>query len=52
MMPPGGGVGMGLRQSDTELREKFTPPSPSMKADGTLNALLKQWFGDEVPLFE
>jgi polar amino acid transport system substrate-binding protein len=51
-MPPGQGVSAGLRQSDNELREKFTTAIAGMKADGSLNALLKQWFGDEVPLFE
>jgi polar amino acid transport system substrate-binding protein len=36
----GGGVGMGIRKSDTELRDKFTAAIESMKADGTLNALI------------
>ena len=52
MMPPGQGVSAGLRQSDTELREKVSATIAGMKADGSLNALLKKWFGDEVPLFE
>lgn len=52
MMPPGQGVSAGLRQSDEELRAKFTAAIASMKADGSLNAMLKQWFGEEVPLFE
>ena len=52
MMPPGQGVSAGLRQSDTELREKFSAAIAGMKADGSMNALLKKWFGDEVPLFE
>ncbi|RID92613.1 amino acid ABC transporter [Gemmobacter lutimaris] len=47
----GGGVGLGFRQSDTELREKFTAAIQSMKADGTLNAALKKHFGEETPLF-
>ena len=36
----GGGVGMGIRKSDTELRDKFTAAIESMKADGSLNALI------------
>jgi len=36
----GGGVGMGIRKSDKELRDKFTAAIDSMKADGTLNALI------------
>lgn len=39
----GGGIGLGVRQSDTELRDKFTAAIQSMKADGTLNALIVKW---------
>ncbi|MGJ8622584.1 MAG: transporter substrate-binding domain-containing protein [Yoonia sp.] len=39
----GGGVGLGLRESDGELREKFNLAIASMKADGTLNALIAEW---------
>jgi polar amino acid transport system substrate-binding protein len=45
-VPLGGGVGMGLRESDTELRDKFDAAITSMKADGTLNALLAKWFAE------
>ena len=51
-MPPGLGVSMGIRQSDDELRATFNAAIDEMKADGSLNALLQQWFGEEVPLFE
>lgn len=44
----GGGVGMGIRESDGELREKFNVAIASMKADGTLNTMLIKWFGDEI----
>ena len=44
----GGGVGMGIRESDNELRDKFNVAIASMKADGTLNTLLVKWFGDEI----
>jgi polar amino acid transport system substrate-binding protein len=47
----GGGVGMGLRQSDTELRGKFDTAIASMKADGSLNTLIKKWFGDDADVF-
>ncbi len=47
----GGGVGMGLRESDTELKEKFNAAIQSMKDDGTLNAMIKKWFGDEAAVF-
>jgi polar amino acid transport system substrate-binding protein len=39
----GGGVGMGVRESDGELKAKFDAAITSMKADGTLNALLAKW---------
>ncbi|WP_204113963.1 transporter substrate-binding domain-containing protein [Shimia biformata] len=39
----GGGVGMGLRESDGELRAKFDAAIQSMKDDGTLNALIAKW---------
>ncbi|NRB34218.1 MAG: transporter substrate-binding domain-containing protein [Rhodobacteraceae bacterium] len=45
-VPLGGGVGMGLRESDGELRAKFDAAITSMKADGTLNAMLDKWFGE------
>ena len=45
-VPLGGGVGMGLRESDAELREKFDAAITSMKEDGSLNAMLIKWFGE------
>lgn len=42
----GEGVGMGLRQSDTALREKFDAAIQSMKDDGSLNAMLAKWMPD------
>lgn len=39
----GGGVGMGFRKSDGELRGKFNDAITSMKNDGTLNALIAKW---------
>ncbi len=39
----GGGVGMGVRESDNDLRDKFDAAIASMKADGSLNALIAKW---------
>ena len=50
-VPLGGGVGMGLRESDTELRDKFDAAIASMKADGSLNALLIKWFGADTQTY-
>ena len=50
-VPLGGGVGMGLRESDSELKEKFDTAITAMKEDGTLNELLKKWFGDDTTTY-
>ncbi|MEM9601388.1 MAG: transporter substrate-binding domain-containing protein [Pseudomonadota bacterium] len=47
----GGGVGMGIRESDGKLRDKMNAAIQSMKDDGSLNALLKKWFGDDTNLY-
>lgn len=39
----GGGVGMGFRESDAELRGKFDAAITSMKEDGSLNELIAKW---------
>ena len=39
----GGGVGMGIRESDGELKAKFDAAITSMKEDGTLNELIAKW---------
>ena len=39
----GGGVGMGIRESDGELRASFDAAIQSMKDDGTLNELITKW---------
>ncbi|WP_136442808.1 transporter substrate-binding domain-containing protein [Pacificoceanicola onchidii] len=39
----GGGVGMGIRKSDGELRDKFDAAIQSMKDDGSLNEMITKW---------
>ena len=46
----GNGVGMGLRESDDELTEKFDTAIQSMKDDGSLNELISKWM-PEAGLF-
>ncbi|MFN3274291.1 MAG: transporter substrate-binding domain-containing protein [Paracoccus sp. (in: a-proteobacteria)] len=48
----GEGIGMGLRQSDNELRDTFDAQITAMKEDGSLNALIVKWFGDDALVFE
>ena len=45
----GGGIGMGLRKSDSELLDKFNAAIDSMKADGSLNELIEKWFSIAGP---
>jgi polar amino acid transport system substrate-binding protein len=47
----GGGIGMGVRQSDVALRETFDAIITEMKADGSLNTLIIEWFGENAPTF-
>ncbi|SFQ97900.1 transporter substrate-binding domain-containing protein [Poseidonocella sedimentorum] len=50
-VPLGGGIGLGLRESDTELKAKFDAAITSMKEDGSLNELLIKWFGEDTSTF-
>ena len=42
-VPLGGGVGMGFRESDGELKGIFDAAIQSMKDDGSLNELIGKW---------
>lgn len=46
--PFGKGVGVGIRQEDTDLAEMFNKAIAEAKADGTINRLAQQWFGFDV----
>ncbi|MBM2576105.1 transporter substrate-binding domain-containing protein [Jannaschia sp. Os4] len=50
-VPLGGGVGMGVRETDGEMREKFDAAITAMKEDGSLNELIVKWFGDDAPQY-
>jgi len=43
----GGGVGVGMREGDERLAA-FDAAIASMKEDGTLNALIVEWFGEDA----
>ena len=47
----GGGVGIGLRESDTALKDKMNAAIQSMKDDGSLNTMIKKWFGEDSVVF-
>lgn len=42
-VPLGGGVGLGVRESDAKLKAKFDAAIASMKEDGSLNKLIAKW---------
>ncbi|SFO83316.1 transporter substrate-binding domain-containing protein [Tranquillimonas alkanivorans] len=44
----GGGIGLGVRESDTELKETFDAAITEMKEEGALNPLIVKWFGDDA----
>jgi octopine/nopaline transport system substrate-binding protein len=46
--PFGEGVGVGVRQEDTDLVEMFNKAIDEAKADGTINNLAQKWFGFDV----
>ena len=46
----GEGVGIGLRQEDDELRERFNAAICELKEDGTLDALVVEWFGYDASM--
>jgi len=39
----GGGMGLGIRESDPDLKATFDTAIQSMKDDGSLNALITKW---------
>jgi len=47
----GGGVGAGLRKEDTELKAKLDEAITALKADGTVDKLIGQWFEGQGPFF-
>ena len=47
----GGGVGMGLRKDDDELQDSMGKALESMKEDGSLDALIEQYF-DAGPFYK
>ncbi|MEM8824387.1 MAG: hypothetical protein AAGF30_12315 [Pseudomonadota bacterium] len=43
---------MGIRETDGELKDTFDTIIGEMKEDGSLNALIVKWFGDDAATFE
>ena len=47
----GNGVGAGIRKEDTDLKAKVNEALASLKADGTVDKLIAQWFEGKGPYF-
>ena len=44
------GIGIGVR-SDSDLQDKLNPALAAMKADGSLNELIRRWVGEDAANF-
>ena len=47
----GGGIGVGLREGDEELKAALDAAIDSMKEDGSLNEMIVKWFGEEAQTY-
>ena len=45
------GTGIGVREADAELRAKLDESIGEMKEDGSLNDLIRKWFGEDARTF-
>ena len=45
------GTGIGVREDDVGLREKLDGAIGEMKQDGSLNDLIRKWFGESALTF-
>ena len=50
-VPLGDGIGIGMRKSDSALKEKLNAAITKLKESGELNTMIKKWFGDEAKTF-
>ena len=47
----GNGIGAGIRKDETELKTKLDEALTALKADGTVDELIAQWFEGRGPYF-
>ena len=45
------GIGIGVREDDSELKDKLDEAIRSMKDDGSLNELIRKWFDGDADTF-
>ena len=45
------GIGIGVREDDSDLKDKLDDAIDSMKEDGSLNSLIRKWFDEDAETF-
>ena len=45
------GIGIGIREGDSQLKDKLDRAIAAMKEEGSLNALIKKWLGPDAETF-
>ena len=45
------GIGVGVREDDSDLKDKLDDAIDSMKEDGSLNSLIRKWFDEDAETF-
>lgn len=50
-VPLDSGIGVGVREDDKWLKDRLDSAIDEMKKDGSLNALIKRWFGADADTF-
>ena len=45
------GIGIGIREGDSELKDKLDRAIDAMKEDGSLNTLIEKWLGPDAETF-
>ena len=50
-VPIDNGIGVGLREDDSGLKDKLDSAIADMKKDGSLNDLIEKWFGPDADTF-
>ena len=45
------GTGIGVRETDGDLKDKLDRAIDAMKEDGSLNTLIEKWFGPDALTF-
>ena len=50
-VPLDSGIGVGIREDDRWLKDRLDQAISAMKQDGSLNTLIRKWFGEDAETF-